>query len=108
MKTFHIERPDEGLRPAIADKIDNLTKPKGSLGLLEETALQVALVQQTQKPTLRKPQNIIFAADHGIVAEGVSLSPKEVTWQQLSNFLHGGAGGRVAAGRPRGLREGGD
>ncbi len=92
MKTFHIERPDEGLRPAIADKIDNLTKPKGSLGLLEETALQVALVQQTLKPTLRKPQNIIFAADHGIVAEGVSLSPKEVTWQQLSNFLHGGAG----------------
>ena len=43
-------------------------------------------------PALHKPQNIIFAADHGIVDEGVSLSPKEVTWQQLSNFLHGGAG----------------
>ena len=92
MKTFHIERPDEGLRPDITDKIDNLTKPKGSLGLLEETALQVALIQQTLEPALHKPQNIIFAADHGIVAEGVSLSPKEVTWQQLSNFLHGGAG----------------
>ena len=92
MKTFHIERPDERLRPTITDKINNLTKPKGSLGLLEETALQVALVQQTLEPTLHKPQNIIFAADHGIVEEGVSLSPKEVTWQQLSNFLHGGAG----------------
>lgn len=92
MKTFHIDRPDERLRPAITDKINNLTKPKGSLGLLEETALQVALVQQTLEPALHKPQNIIFAADHGIVEEGVSLSPKEVTWQQLSNFLHGGAG----------------
>ena len=52
----------------------------------------MALVQQTLEPALHKPQNIIFAADHGIVEEGVSLSPKEVTWQQLSNFLHGGAG----------------
>ena len=50
------------------------------------------MVQQTLEPALHKPQNIIFAADHGIVEEGVSLSPKEVTWQQLSNFLHGGAG----------------
>lgn len=41
---------------------------------------------------MKHPQNIIFAADHGIVEEGVSLSPKEITWQQISNFLHGGAG----------------
>ncbi len=92
MKTFHIEKPDENLRPSIIDKINNLTKPKGSLGRLEEIALQIALIQQTLNPALHKPQNIIFAADHGIVEEGVSLSPKEVTWQQLSNFLHGGAG----------------
>ena len=92
MKTFHIEKPDENLRPSIIDKINNLTKPKGSLGRLEEIALQIALIQQTLPPALHKPQNIIFAADHGIVDEGVSLSPKEVTWQQLSNFLHGGAG----------------
>ncbi len=92
MKTFHIEKPDENLRPSIIDKINNLTKPKGSLGRLEEMALQIALIQQTLTPALHKPQNIIFAADHGIVEEGVSLSPKEVTWQQLSNFLHGGAG----------------
>lgn len=92
MKTFHIEKPNENLRPSIIDKINNLTKPKGSLGRLEEIALQIALIQQTLTPALHKPQNIIFAADHGIVDEGVSLSPKEVTWQQLSNFLHGGAG----------------
>lgn len=92
MNIFHIEKPDENLRPAIVDKINNLTKPKGSLGRLEEIAMQIALIQQTLTPALHKPQNIIFAADHGIVDEGVSLSPKEVTWQQLSNFLHGGAG----------------
>lgn len=92
MKTFHITRPDESIRPALIDKINNLTKPKGSLGILEELALQIGLIQQTLSPTLKHPQNIIFAADHGIVEEGVSLSPKEITWQQISNFLHGGAG----------------
>ncbi|WP_373732642.1 nicotinate-nucleotide--dimethylbenzimidazole phosphoribosyltransferase [Bacteroides heparinolyticus] len=92
MKTFHITHPDESIRAALTDKINNLTKPKGSLGMLEELALQIGLIQQTLSPTLRHPQNIIFAADHGIVEEGVSLSPKEITWQQISNFLHGGAG----------------
>lgn len=92
MKAFHIIRPDENIRPALIDKIDNLTKPKGSLGTLEELALQIGLIQQTLTPSLQYPQNIIFAADHGIVEEGVSLSPKEITWQQISNFLHGGAG----------------
>lgn len=92
MKTFRIIRPDENIRPALIDKINNLTKPKGSLGTLEDLALQIGWIQQTLSPTLQHPQNIIFAADHGIVDEGVSLSPKEVTWQQISNFLHGGAG----------------
>ena len=89
---FHINLPDKSIQPALWDKINNLTKPKGSLGRLEELALQIGLIQQTLSPSLRHPQNIIFAADHGIVEEGVSLSPKEVTWQQISNFLHGGAG----------------
>lgn len=92
MKTFHITHPDESIRAALTDKINNLTKPKGSLGMLEEVALQIGLIQQTLSPTLKHPQNIIFAANHGIVEEGVSLSPKEITWQQISNFLHEGAG----------------
>lgn len=92
MKTFHINQPDETIREVLIDKINNLTKPKGSLGRLEELALRIGLIQQTLTPELRHPQNIIFAADHGIVEEGVSLSPKEITWQQISNFLHGGAG----------------
>ena len=50
MKTFHITRPDESIRPALIDKINNLTKPKGSLGILEELALQIGLIQQTYPP----------------------------------------------------------
>lgn len=92
MKTFHIAQPDQAIKPALIDKINNLTKPKGALGMLEDLALQIGLIQQTLSPTLHKPHNILLAGDHGIVEEGVSKSPKEVTWQQLSNFTHGGGG----------------
>ena len=78
--------------PSLVDKINNLTKPKGSLGRLEELAVQIGTVQQTLSPRLEKPQNIIFAADHGIVKEGVSFSAPEVTAQAIPNFLKGGAG----------------
>lgn len=92
MRKFNIMSADRGLEKEIIDKIDNLTKPKGSLGYLEELARQICLVQQTLSPALKSPHNVLFAADHGIIKEGVSVSPKEVTWQQLSHFSKGGAG----------------
>lgn len=91
--TFDIKpTADPVLEAALIDKIDNLTKPKGSLGRLESLALQLGLIQQTLSPALHRPVNILFAADHGIVDEGVTVSPKEVTWQQLGHFSRGGAG----------------
>ena len=92
MKEFKIERPDETLRPAIQDKIDNLNKPKGSLGVLEELAMQVCLIQQTLTPSLAHPCHLLLGGDHGIEREGVSVSPREVTWQQMINFTRGGGG----------------
>ena len=86
MKTFHIEQPDQQMRPLLEAKINDLTKPKGALGRLEELALQVGLIQQTLRPTLHHPCNILFGGDHGIADEGVSVSPKEVTWQQMIHF----------------------
>ena len=92
MKAFKIERPDEAMRPAIQDKIDNLNKPKGSLGVLEELAMQVCLIQQTLTPSLAHPCHLLLGGDPGIEREGVSVSPREVTWQQMINFTRGGGG----------------
>lgn len=92
MRIFKIEKPNDGMRPAIQDKIDNLNKPKGSLGVLEELAIQVCLVQQTLTPSLAHPCHLLLGGDHGIEREGVSVSPREVTWQQMINFTKGGGG----------------
>ena len=92
MKRFDIKRPDETLRSAIQDKIDNLNKPKGSLGRLEDLAMQICLVQQTLTPSLNHPCHLLLGGDHGIEREGVSASPREVTWQQMKNFTQGGGG----------------
>ena len=86
---------DKTLIPSIQEKIDNLNKPKGSLGRLESLALQVALIQQTLSPKLSHPCHILFGGDHGIEREGVSLSPREVTWQQMKNYDRGGGGVNV-------------
>ena len=92
MRQFSIDPPDESLYPLIQAKIDNLNKPKGSLGRLEELAMQICLIQQTLSPSLSHPCHLLLGGDHGIEREGVSVSPREVTWQQMINFTHGGGG----------------
>ncbi len=77
--------------------LDNKTKPKGSLGRLEELALQAAVAQQTTRPEMERCSLIIFIADHGIAAEGVSAFPQAVTRQMAANFLQGGAAAIVFA-----------
>ncbi len=104
MRNFRIERPDEALRPLLQQKIDNLTKPKGSLGQLERIALRIGMIQQSLTPKLRVPQNLLFAADHGIVDEGISLSPKEITWQQTLHFVRSGGTGIGFLCRQHGFR----
>ena len=80
------------LQQLLQDKIDNLNKPKGSLGRLETLAMQIGLIQQTLEPRLTHPCHILFGSDHGIEREGVSFSPREVTWQQMINYGKGGGG----------------
>ena len=92
MHTFHITAPNGELREALQQKIDSLNKPKGSMGRLEELALQIGLIQGALSPTLAHPCHLLFGVDHGIATENVSVSPQEVTWQQMINFTHGGGG----------------
>ena len=92
MKQFKVIPVDRSMQGAIQEKIDNLNKPKGSLGRLEELAMQVCLIQQTLEPSLAHPCHLLLGGDHGIEREGVSVSPREVTWQQMINFTRGGGG----------------
>ena len=92
MKIFKINKVNESIREAIQQKIDNLNKPKGSLGRLESLAMQICLIQQRTSPTLHNPCHLLLGADHGIEREHVSVSPREITWQQMINFSRGGGG----------------
>ena len=79
------------LEREIRARLDSLTKPPGSLGRLESLALQIGLVQRTARPAIGSKAVAIFCADHGIVEEGVSPYPSEVTAQMVANFRAGGA-----------------
>lgn len=89
---MNIQPVDRSLQAQLQQKIDHLNKPKGSLGRLEELALQIGLIQHTLTPSLNHPCHLLLGGDHGIEREGVSVSPREVTWQQMINFTRGGGG----------------
>ncbi len=90
------------LTQSLQHKLDNKTKPLGSLGRLEALALQLGQILDTETPALEQPQMVVFAADHGLAARGVSAFPSDVTWQMVENFLAGGAAVSVLA-RQHGL-----
>jgi len=72
-------------------RLDSLTKPPRSLGRLEELAARIAVIQHTDHPSVARKAIVLAAGDHGVVAEGVSPYPQDVTWQMVANFTAGGA-----------------
>ncbi|RQW88684.1 MAG: nicotinate-nucleotide--dimethylbenzimidazole phosphoribosyltransferase [Geobacter sp.] len=92
-----IQPLDSELLQKAQEKLDNKTKPLGSLGRLEEFARRFAAISGSLEPDTTKKVIFTFAADHGVVEEGISAFPKEVTPQMVFNFLRGGAGINVLA-----------
>lgn len=78
---------------------DRLTKPRGSLGRLEDISVQVAGIMGDPMPRIRNKAVVVMAGDHGVVEEGVSAYPQDVTPQMVLNFLHGGAAINALAGQ---------
>ncbi len=89
--------PEACVAARVQERLDSLTKPRGSLGRLEELAQSYAAAVGRERPELRSKSLLVFCADHGVVEEGVSAYPKEVTAQMVYNFLRGGAAINVLA-----------
>ncbi len=92
MITVDISALDASAIEAATERQNSLTKPQGSLGRLEEIAVQLAGIQATERPNVDGKWIVVAAADHGVTAQGVSAFPAEVTPQMVANFLGGGAG----------------
>ena len=95
---FNITRVTDKFDQQIQAKIDGKTKPLGALGQLEQLAMALAKIQLSQagqtfeQPlTIKQPNMVVFAGDHGVASEGVSIAPSEVTGQMVANFAAGGA-----------------
>ena len=94
MKPYHFAKivpVNQKKRPELQQKMDLKTKPIGSLGVLEELAIRLAMIQNHDMPEIRLPTLVLCAGDHGLVAEGVSAYPQAVSSQMMNNFLTGGA-----------------
>lgn len=91
------KQPDLTIQQAALERQQQLTKPAGSLGLLEDVAVQLASLQASETPSIERIQITVFAADHGIVEEGVSAFPQVVTAEMIRNFSRGGAAISVLA-----------
>lgn len=98
---FTLPAIDDIAQPALAarlqHRLDNKTKPVGSLGQIERLAQRIGLILGSEQPVLHDPQMVVFAGDHGLAARGVSAYPSDVTWQMVENFLAGGAAVSVLA-----------
>jgi len=88
---------DREVMKEVQTRLDSKTKPRGSLGRLEEICLQMASVQDTPDPTYQKKLIFTLAADHGVAKEGVSAYPQSVTAQMVKNFIQGGAAVNILA-----------
>jgi len=98
VKQLQIEAVNTEFFEIARERLDKLTKPKGSLGRLEEFAQKIVAITGQKIPSvLSKKAIFTFAGDHGVVEEGISLYPKEVTEQMVHNFIKGGAGINVLA-----------
>ncbi len=89
--TANIPPLDSQAREQARERQQQLTKPAGSMGRLENIAIQMAAITHNVLPTIQRKAVIVMAADHGVTAEGVSAYPSAVTPQMVLNFLHGGA-----------------
>lgn len=88
---IRIDTTNSDVRDKASRRMNNLTKPKGSLGKLEDLAIKIAGIRGELDPPMKDKYSLVFAGDHGVAAEGVSAYPQEVTVQMLENFIHEGA-----------------
>ncbi|MCL4234505.1 MAG: nicotinate-nucleotide--dimethylbenzimidazole phosphoribosyltransferase [Deltaproteobacteria bacterium] len=88
---------ESALLPRLRARLDDLTKPRGSLGVLETIVERIGLIQNTDRPCVDRTRIVTFAADHGVTARGVSAYPAAVTPQMVRNMLAGGAAVSVLA-----------